>query len=334
MTFLLAFLLPLLALFLLTAVSVRLLLPYLMSKKLGQRILDIGPRWHKSKEGTPTMGGLAFLPVSLLFLGGALLFLLLTERGAEALPLLLTLCFALLHAAIGVFDDLRKFKKQQNEGLSPGQKLILQAAVTAVYLFFMRYFGFLHSETVIPFFGVTVDLGFFFDFAVLFISVGIINCANLTDGVDGLLSSVTVPIGLSYALIAALFINDGAFLLSLLLIALPAGFLCYNLHPARLFMGDTGSLFFGALTVGGAILLDRPLLLLVIPFVFIVEGVSDVIQVVYFKISGGKRIFKMAPLHHHMEASGKKEGAIVLRFLLISCLAAALGAVSLLREVM
>ncbi len=328
MTVFLWFFLPVLLLFLVTALSIRRVLPILIRKKMGQTILEIGPRWHKSKEGTPTMGGIVFLPICALFL--VILSLLLPYFSADEslLPVLLTGGFVLLNAAIGIKDDKTKWRHHKNAGLTPLQKILFQSLLAGVYLFLMRRLGFLSGILVIPFTDLTLQTGYFYDFFVLFLSVGIINCANLTDGVDGLLSSVAFPIGLSFALISVYLAQIDAYFFSLLLVALPLGFLIYNFHPAKLFMGDTGSLFFGALTVGCAMLLDRPLLLCILPLVFILEGVSDVIQVAYFKLTHGKRIFKMAPFHHHLEASGWKEHRIVWLFTLLSTLAGAVGFLS------
>ncbi len=322
------FLLPVLSLFLITALSLRRVLPILIAKKMGQSILEIGPRWHKSKEGTPTMGGVVFLPITALFITGICILFRILLPNESVLPLFLTGGYVLSNAAIGIRDDKTKWKKHQNAGLSPMQKILLQAVVAGIYLFFMRRNGFLSGLLKLPFTDITLNLGYFYDFFILFLAVGIVNCANLTDGVDGLLSSVAFPMGLSFALLSVFFAKADAYVLSLLLIALPLGFLLYNFHPARIFMGDTGSLFFGSLTVGCALLLDRPLLLLMIPFVFIIEGVSDVLQVGYFKLSRGKRIFKMAPLHHHLEASGWREHRIVLFFTLLSTLASGFALLS------
>lgn len=307
------FLLPLLGAALLTALSVRILLPLLLRQKVGQTILEIGPAWHKSKEGTPTMGGIVFLPI-LLFCGSIfLIFRFQTLDTQDRTAFLFTLLFILLSGAVGIFDDLTKLQKKQNAGLSPGQKIILQTLITVFYLFLMHFFGGLGTVVTLPFLGKTLEISYLYDFLVVFLALGIVNCANLTDGIDGLLSSVSAILGLFFSFLSFLATNDGAATISALMTGISVGFLFYNAHPARIFMGDTGSLFLGATTVGCAILLEQPLLLCFMPAVFIWEGITDILQVFFYKCTG-KRIFRMAPFHHHLEAGGYSENRIVLLF--------------------
>lgn len=320
----LLFFIPMLLCVALTAAGVGVLLPRLKEKRLSQTILDIGPRWHKKKEGTPTMGGIVFVCVA-IFIGGIASLVLWRVNGAsEAVPLILLLSYAVLNGCIGIKDDLTKLRKHQNEGLRPMQKIVLQAAVGALFLAFLHLSGCVDTTLFIPYVGIRLELSFLYDFIVLFLLVGVVNCANLTDGVDGLCASVTAVIGIFFAVAAALTEEAAVTVASSVLSGTALGFLFYNRHPARIFMGDTGSLFFGALAAGSAVLLGNPLILLFASFVFILEGVSDVLQVLVYKITK-KRILRMAPLHHHFEMLGFSEKRIVLIFTLISAVFAALA---------
>lgn len=326
MTLILYFFLPLLITVILTAVGTRLLFPQLAKKKFGQKILEIGPRWHKSKEGTPTMGGIIF-PVVALLVGGAMIAL----SGAdlrEILPLIFLFLYALMNALIGMADDLTKFRRQENEGLTPGQKIILQAAAGALFLFLMHRYGDLSTFVTVPFIGSTLELGFAYDFIMLFLLLGIVNCVNLSDGIDGLCTTVTAVTGFFYAAAAILLTANALYIPAALLAGIGIGFLFYNAHPARVFMGDTGSLFFGAMIAGSAFLLGEPFILLPLCIVFEWEGISDILQVLYYKITK-KRLFLMAPFHHHLEKRGYSENRIVILFLAVATLGA-IGAYSLL----
>lgn len=303
--------------FVLTVLSSRKLIPFLKGKKMGQHILEIGPRWHKNKEGTPTMGGIAFIAASVICGAGVAAYIITKSGTASAAGFIATLLFALVCGLIGVADDLAKFTKKENEGLTPLQKYLLQLVAAGAYLFTLVRAGLVTTEMNIPFAGVSVDLGIFYYVICLLLLTGIVNSVNLTDGIDGLASGVTLVVGIFYAAVAA--VSDmvaGTELsaVAALLIGSTAGFLVYNFYPARVFMGDTGSLFLGGLVVGGAFLTSSPLIVLVCGIVYVAESVSVILQVGYFKLTGGKRLFLMSPIHHHFEKKGWSEVKIVAVF--------------------
>ena len=315
----LLFTLTLLLTLLSTAILLRILIPILKSHKMGQKILDIGPRWHKSKEGTPTMGGIAFFLSSLVIGGIAIGFG--AGRGLiENLPaLLITLGFALLSGVIGFLDDYTKFLKKQNEGLSAKQKYLLQLILAVAYLVLMRLFGGLSTALAIPFLGIEIELGIaYYLFGILLIT-GVVNSVNLADGIDGLCASETAIVGVFFAIVSFLAANTASSILSALVIGSALGFLVYNWHPARIFMGDTGSLFLGGCVVGLAFLVGSPAIILLCGFPYVLEAISDILQVLWVK-TRGKRLFLMAPIHHHFEKKGWGEIKIVTVFSLFTAL--------------
>lgn len=303
--------------FALTVGILKWLIPKLRSLKMGQTILDIGPRWHKSKEGTPTMGGLAFLvamSVAILTVGIAAV---ITDNFSWAAKFFITYGMALCYALIGIWDDSLKIRKKENEGFSAAQKFILQVVIAVAYLVAMKLWGGLSTELYFPFFDKLFDLGpAYYPVAVLLI-VGIVNSVNLTDGIDGLAASVTTVVGGFFAVAAFVSTQLPAALISAMVIGGCIGFLVYNFYPARVFMGDTGSLFLGGLVVGLAFLIDNPLIILLVGLVYVCEAASDIIQVGFFKLTH-KRVFKMAPIHHHFEKCGWSEIKIVVIFSLVT----------------
>ena len=331
MTAKILFLVVALVTFLLTVMISKKLIPALASRKMGQKILDIGPRWHKSKEGTPTMGGLAFIAASALCGAGASVFLWITKGTETALPLVITLVMSVLSGLIGIIDDSAKLRRAQNEGLTSSQKFLLQLILSAAYLFAMGFFCKVSTKLFIPYFGVELELGVFYYVIALLLLTGIMNSVNLTDGIDGLCSTITFEVGAFYA-IAAFFafgaVNESLSVVGALMMGSSLGFLMYNFYPARVFMGDTGSLFFGALVVGGAFIMNNPLIVLVCGLMYVIETASVMLQVTYFKLTHGKRLFKMSPIHHHFEKCGWKETKIVAVFGLVTvlfCVAAWFG---------
>ncbi len=298
-----------------TAVLLRILIPILKSHKMGQKILDIGPRWHKSKEGTPTMGGIAFYIASLVVGTVAVLTAQLYGLLDEMLPLLFTAGFALLNGVIGFLDDYTKFLKKQNEGLSAGQKYLLQLLVAGGYLAAMTVWGGLETAIHIPYLNISVELGIGYYILAVILITGFVNSVNLADGIDGLCASETAVIGAFFALCALLSGDNTSTLLSALLIGSTLGFLVYNWHPARIFMGDTGSLFLGGMVVGLAFLCGSPLILVICGFMYALEAISDILQVLWVK-TRGKRLFLMAPIHHHFEKKGWGEVKVVTVFTL------------------
>jgi len=299
----------------LTVMAERFLIPRLKSIGMGQKILDIGPRWHKNKEGTPTMGGLGFILASIVVFVPFFLF----RMGEEELPLLFAFLYALINGMIGFVDDYTKFVKKQNEGLTASQKYLLQLLAAALYLGGLAAVGAFDTVLTIPFFGTEIDFGIAAYVISLLLLTGIVNSVNLTDGVDGLASSVTFVVASFYEVIAFTFGNGSLALLSGIGIGCCLGFLVYNFYPARVFMGDTGSLFLGGLACGMAFLSGCPLMLLVIGIVYLIESASVILQVGYYKLTK-KRLFKMAPIHHHFEKCGWNEIRIVTVFSLVTLL--------------
>ena len=303
-----------------TAAAGKILIPKLIEKKMGQKILAIGPRWHMKKEGTPTMGGLCFvLPIVLAGVLGCIVLLPRAPRQSVTF-LLLTVLFSFGNGVVGIVDDLAKFRHGRNDGLTPRQKLLLQSVLAAAYLSLLAIFGFRPDLT--PFPGFLRSEPLFWLFAA-FLLVGIVNCANLTDGIDGLAASDAAVLAGFFGLVGAGLLSETLSLYAGAIFGGAAGFLLYNYHPARAFMGDTGSLFFGAALAGCSFLSGVPLLILFAGFLYVLEGLSVILQVGYFKITHGKRLFRIAPIHHHFEAIGWSENRIVAVFSLFTFLASA-----------
>lgn len=298
-----------------------LFIPVLRRVKLGQKILEIGPKWHKTKEGTPTMGGLFFLTgmtvtLGALYIGGVF------DGVGMFFPV--NICFALLNAAIGFVDDYVKLFKKRNEGLTAAQKMALQIAVTAAYLAALKFSGCIDTVTPLPFSSVSVDLGVFYYIIVGVMIVYIINTANLTDGLDGLAGSIAFVIAAMFVMVGVANGMSELYLTELALGGSLAAFLIFNFYPAKIFMGDTGSLFLGAMLVGCAMRVGRPFVMLLAGLVYVLEGISVMIQVAVFKLTHGKRrFFKMAPIHHHFELCGLSEVKIVALFLAVTVLVCA-----------
>lgn len=314
--------------FLITVLVSRKLIPALKSRKMGQKILEIGPRWHKSKEGTPTMGGLAFIIACVIVTAAASAYLIINGSFREAAPLIFTVLYSLCGGLIGLIDDSAKLRHHQNEGLTPPQKFLLQLVAAAFYIVAMTLYCGMTTVLHIPFTSVSIDLGFFYYVIAIILLSGISNAVNLTDGIDGLCSSVTLVIGAFFSL-AAFFafgaVDRSLAVLGALTVGSAAGFLVYNFYPARVFMGDTGSLFFGGLVAGCAFVINEPLIIVVCGIIYIIETASVILQVGYFKLTHGKRLFKMAPIHHHFEQCGWTELKIVLVFSAVTVAACALS---------
>ncbi len=308
--------LPLVCSFILTAVAGELLIPALRRLKAGQSIKEIGPTWHMTKQGTPTMGGLMFIigiGVTILALGWGHM-----SRGEFSH--LYVFLFALVFGVIGFIDDYQKVKHHQNTGLTAPQKFILQLAAAVAFLCLMRYEGMLSPNLYIPFWNTYVVLPWmvYLIFAA-FVIVGTVNAVNITDGLDGLSTSVTLPVAVFFTAVACIWPGYGQMgLFSAALVGGLGGFLLYNRYPAKVFMGDTGSLFLGGAVAALAFAYDMPLVLILVGIVYICETLSDILQVGYFKLTHGKRIFKMAPLHHHFEMCGWRETKVVAVFTAVS----------------
>lgn len=315
--------------FFMSAVVGSVLVPWLRKIKAGQSIREDGPTWHRAKAGTPTMGGLIFIAgVAAACLTTGFSPMLDGEYGH-----IFVLAFSLIFGAIGFLDDYEKLRKKQNLGLTAKKKFLLQLAVAIAFIFLLRRFGYLTPNLFVPFVNTVIPVSepLYFAFAA-FVIVGTVNAVNLTDGVDGLATGTSLPVFLFYAAVAffwgkeylALGIFASGMFGGLL------GFLLYNYNPAKVFMGDTGSLFLGGAVCAMAFTMDMPLILVPLGLLYIVEALSDIIQVAYFKLSHGKRVFKMAPFHHHLEMggwSGKKwsEKELFVLFTSVSLVSAAVS---------
>lgn len=298
-----------------TAALTKILIP-ILSRTAKQPIFEEGPNWHMKKSGTPTMGGLGFLISSFLMMIFASLFLLVSGESYFSLSLFLCATYAALNGLIGIIDDRTKLKRRYNEGLTPKQKLVYQTVLAI--LFVMARSILLNEGTLLYFSFGSFDLGPFYYILAIIALVGAVNSANLTDGIDGLASGVAFAIGLSLFYISYSVSSDVA-VASSALIGATLGFLFFNVHPAKIFMGDTGSLFLGALVSSCALALGNLLLIAIVGIVYFVEAISVIIQVFYFKRTG-KRFFKMAPIHHHLEKCGWSENKIVLSAVFLTLL--------------
>lgn len=300
-----------------------LLLPVLRALKCGQSIREVGPTWHNYKAGTPMMAGLMFISAALIVLLCNIPFM---EDYSVFYVMILSMCFGF----IGLLDDLAKMRKHQNEGLTSIQKLLLQLAVSALFLYIMYKHGGMNTHLYIPFVDVRFDIHpVVYIFFAMFVLVGGTNAVNLTDGVDGLSSSVTIPVMIFFTMAAYFTGKEDLALLPASLVGGLIAYLCYNWHPAKLFMGDTGSLFLGGVVSAMAFALDMPLVLILVGFVYICETLSVILQVGYFKLTHGKRLFKMAPIHHHFEKCGWREEKVVIVFAAVSWIMCFLGWLSI-----
>ena len=333
MTLLPEFIIALLSVAGLTVLLLHYIIPVLKSHKLGQTIKEIGPRWHKSKQGTPVMGGIGFIIASLIVLLVITVVSKIRGNAEELIPLAFAVGLAVANGMIGFVDDYYKLLKKQNEGLKSYQKYLLQLVVASAYLIAMKLTGNLPMSLDIPFVDYTLTFSgawmiLYYVIALLLIT-GVVNSVNLTDGIDGLASSVTAIVGIFFAVAAFSNMLRPLSIFSAVIIGGTLGFLVYNWNPARVFMGDTGSLFLGGAVVGMAFMIESPLIIVVAGFIYICEAASDIIQIGVFKLSGRKkRVFKMAPIHHHFEKCGWSEVKIVVIFSLITlvcCVAAWFG---------
>ena len=299
-----------------------LLLPVLRALKAGQSIREVGPTWHNNKAGTPMMGGLMFIFALIICL---LIAIPVMKDYSVFYVLALALCFGL----VGFLDDFTKVKFKRNLGLTAIQKMLLQMAVSAIFLYALYRQGTLVPELQIPFTDIPIKMHLMlYIFISMFIMVGCVNAVNLTDGVDGLCGSVTVPVMVFFTAAAIAQNKLDLALMPAALVGALIAYLFYNWHPAKVFMGDTGSLFLGGAVCALAFALNMPLILLLVGFVYLMETLSVILQVGYFKLTHGKRLFKMSPIHHHFEMCGWKEVKIVLIFTAVSivmCLIAWLG---------
>ena len=229
--------------------------------------------------------------------------------------------YALGNALVGAIDDLTKFKNKENQGLTPRQKLVLQTTLATAYLAMLYLYGAIETTILIPFLSRPIELGSAYYFFALLLLVGIVNCANLTDGIDGLATSEAAILSGFFAIAAALSASLSALTVSGAVFGGALAFLIFNYYPARIFMGDTGSLFFGAILAGCAFLLGQPLLIALGGSLYLLEGLSVILQVTYYKLTHGKRLFLMAPLHHHLERRGFSETQICVMAIIATLIA-------------
>lgn len=326
-------LVTLVAAFLLSSVIGVWLIPFLHKLHYGQTILDIGPAWHKSKQGTPTMGGIMFIIGSILACAAGWCTIAFSAQGLVdasshgTFYLVGGFLMALGFGVIGFLDDYIKVVKKRNLGLKAWQKSAAQLLVAVIYLIAERIFA-PNDLLCIPFAG-EFSIGWFYYPLMLFIIIGAVNAVNLTDGVDGLAASVTMVAAMGFMLIAAIQSFTQMDLMAAALAGGCLGFLVWNFHPAKVFMGDTGSMFLGGMVVALAFGLRKPVLLLFIGIVYVVETMSDIIQIGSVKLTG-KRVFKMAPIHHHFEMCGWSEVKIVVVFSAVTALGCLIAVLSLL----
>ncbi|MBO5333323.1 MAG: phospho-N-acetylmuramoyl-pentapeptide-transferase [Clostridia bacterium] len=308
------------------------LIPWLRKLKFGQTILDIGPAWHKSKQGTPIMGGIMFIISTIVsvavvlltdyFMGGNLFASEHIMPDTLKVKLVAGVVLALGLGLVGFADDYIKVVKKRNLGLTEIQKTIPQVILIVAYLVALYMNGLTYMK--IPFVGV-VDLKWFFWIFGVAVIYGAVNAVNFTDGVDGLCASVTSVAAISFCVAALMTKFFGISILAAALFGGCLGYLIWNYYPSKVMMGDTGSMFLGGMVVALAYAIDCPIILVFFGIIYVIEALSDVIQIGYFKITHGKRIFKMAPIHHHFEMCGWKERKIVTVFTLVNMIGCAVG---------
>lgn len=314
-----------------TVIITKLVLPVLRAKKLGQNISGYVPE-HQVKQGTPTMGGICFVMATLVVM---LIWFLLESFGVisklytrSLIPMALTLIFGVANAMIGFIDDYAKLVKKQNEGLTDKQKMALQIVASGVYLVLMYFFSDISTSFTLPFTNISINLGFFAYPIYLLVIVGFVNSTNITDGLDGLASSVGLSVAMGMALLSSVFFWRETGVISATLIGALLGFLVFNHYPAKIFMGDMGSLYIGGIIMGCAVAEGELIVFIIMSLVFILEMLSSLWQRVYYKMTGGKRFFKMAPIHHHFQKLGWSEVKIVTVFFIVSIVFVAIGVFS------
>ena len=298
---------------------------YLRKMKFGQKILEIGPKWHMNKQNIPTMGGFMFIIgiAAAVIIGNIVM-------GEISVSSLAVLGLAVAYGAVGLVDDYAKIKKKENAGLTPKQKLVLQILVAGVFVLVLFLGSSGLPQLWIPFTGISFSWPWplYIVFAA-FVIVGADNAVNLTDGIDGLAASVTLPVAIFFVFVGFRRGDMGVVIFSAALAGALLGFLRYNFNPAKVFMGDTGSLALGGFVAASCYMMRMPLFIPVIGLIYLVEVLSVIIQVTYFKRTGGKRIFKMAPIHHHFELGGWSETRVVAVFSIVTALLCLVGLLAL-----
>ncbi len=306
---------PMLIAFIISVILCPVIIPFLVRLKFGQFVRHDGPKSHLKKAGTPTMGGV------IIIAGILITALFYFDTNPEIIPILFV---TLAYGAIGFLDDFIKIVMKRSLGLKAYQKIIAQFIIAGIYSYYLLHFTDIGTEILIPFTdGKVLDLGAFYIPFVVFVIVGTVNSVNLTDGLDGLASGVTVLVA-TYFTIVCLAINSQIYPITGAAVGSLLGFLLFNTYPARVFMGDTGSLGLGGFVAATAITLKIPILLLVVGLIYVVEAVSVILQVGYYKLTK-KRIFKMAPIHHHFELIGWNETKVVAVFAIITAIMCLVG---------
>ncbi|MDO5132009.1 MAG: phospho-N-acetylmuramoyl-pentapeptide-transferase [Eubacteriales bacterium] len=310
---------PFLTAFLVSALSGKKLIPFLRRLKAGQTERGDGPKSHIKKTGTPNMGGIMIL------LGMTVGCLMPFRGNIQTIPvLILTIGFGI----IGFLDDYIKVVKKRSDGLSVRQKFLLQVVVALCFAFYVQRIHYVPLTMKVPFFtGLTLDFGIFNIPIMVFVAVATVNGTNFTDGVDGLASCVTVAAALFFVIAAAMAAASGVIMAGTSMIGALLGFLLYNAYPAKVFMGDTGSLALGGFITGMAYMLQLPLFIPIVGMIYVIEVLSVIIQVSWYKKTGGRRIFRMSPIHHHFELGGWSEVRVVAVFTIATVV---LGAAALL----
>lgn len=321
-------LLPFIASLAVTLLLGRVFIPWLRRLKFGQEIREEGPKWHRKKSGTPTMGGIMFITgIAVGVAAASVMFAAQGNFSPKFARCIVIFAVALGFGVIGFIDDYIKVVKKRNLGLTAIQKFMLQVLLAAVYVVAMYALGELNTAIIIPFTAIewTMPLWLYIPF-IMFVIVGVVNAVNLTDGLDGLASSITAVVALFFMFTAYMkFSETGVTVFAAALLGGLLAFLCYNKYPAKVFMGDTGSLFLGAAAALMAIDLKMTIFLIIVGFVYLMETLSVIMQTTYFKITKkkygeGRRIFKMTPIHHHFEKCGWSEKKIVIIFTLATAI--------------
>ena len=299
-----------------------LVIPMLQKMKFGQYIRDEGPKSHQSKAGTPTMGGMIILAGVIVT---SLVFIFVRHETGIVPVLFVSVGFGL----VGFADDYIKVVKKRNLGLTEVQKLLAQFVITGIFCFYLVKYSGLGTTTIIPFTnGMQIDVPLWLFIPFVFIAVlGTVNGANLTDGLDGLATSVTIIIAVFFTMVS---INTGLEPIAAAFVGALMGFFLYNVYPARVFMGDTGSLTLGGFVASMAFMLKMPLFILIVAFIYLIESISDILQVGWFKYTKkkygeGRRIFRMAPLHHHFQEGGYTETQVVAAFAVVTAILCMIG---------
>lgn len=330
--------------FAITGIIGKWFIPYLRKIKYGQNIIEeYGPTWHKNKQGTPTMGGFMFIIGTTVaaIVAFVVYSLFYTPEFPEIetqmlVRVAITVLMALGFGFLGFVDDYIKVVKKRNMGLTSKQKFVMQLVIGTLYLAGMyiveKIYGDTNTIINIPFLNYDLDLGFVYYPFALFVIVGFVNAVNLTDGIDGLASSVTFVAAVGTMSIAGILSRPDASILSSALAGGTLGFLLWNFYPAKVFMGDTGSMFLGGMMVGICFILNKPLLLILVGIIYLVETLSVMMQVTSYKLTK-KRIFKMTPIHHHFEMSGYSEIKIVILFSAVTLIGVVLAVISVLMSI-